>query len=103
MPAGQPVLIRLKRASDPGEVNRLVTVSLGGCMFLADRRLRAGAPLELAILVGRRVAHASARVVYQTRSRDGAFETGAEFLDTRPRDREVLGALIGDPDLRQDS
>jgi hypothetical protein len=65
-------------------------------MFLTDRPLRAGAPVELAILVGRRVAHASARVVYQTRRRNGAFETGAEFLETAPPDREVLGDLTGE-------
>lgn len=102
VPSEKPVLVKLNRAADPGEVNRLVTVSLGGCMFLFDRPLRPNTPLELAILVGRRIAHARARVVYQSRRRDGLFETGAEFVETAPRDREVLGLLIGDSGARLD-
>jgi hypothetical protein len=103
VPSRQPVLVKLRRAADPGEVNHLVTVSLGGCMFLFDRPLRPNAPLELAILVGRRIAHARARVVYQSRRRDGLYETGAEFVETTPHDREVLGLLIGETEARLDS
>ena len=103
VPSQQPVLVKLRRATDPGEVNHLVTVSLGGCMFLFDRPLRPNAPLELAILVGRRIAHAGARVVYQSRRRDGLYETGAEFTETAPRDLEVLGLLIGESCSRLDT
>lgn len=97
VPAEQAVLVRKSRGKEHGEILKTRTVGLGGCMFVSAHPIGVNISLDLAILVQMRVANARGRVVYQNRRGDGAYEVGVEFLQTTPRDMEVIRDLVCGP------
>jgi hypothetical protein len=79
------VLVRDVGDTGIEELAHTKTIARGGCSFVSDETIAAGARLEILIALtsgsDREVITARARAVYQRPMGDGRQETGVEFLD----------------------
>ena len=79
------VLVRDVGEGGIEELAHTRTIARGGCSFVSDETIAAGARLEILIAIRGsgepEVLTANARAVYQRPMADGRQETGVEFLD----------------------
>ena len=95
IPAETSVLLRKLGGPVKGSLSTTRVVGLGGCSFFHDAAEGVGSTLFLSILMGRDLAEAKARVVYENRIEEGKYEIGVEFLEIQAGDREKLEKLVG--------
>ena len=94
IPAETSVLLRKLGGPVHGALTTTRVVGLGGCSFIHDGSEGVGSTLFLSILMGRDLAEAKARVVYETPAGDGKYEIGVQFLEIQERDRALLESLV---------
>jgi hypothetical protein len=75
------------------QLGRTRDLSLGGCMFSADRAYGVGCLLQLLIKFDDGVIDALARVVHEEPRGSGEIELGAEFIYLS--DQELITRLYG--------
>jgi len=79
------VLVRDVEDGGIEELGHTKTIARGGCSFVSEETIAAGARLEILIALRsgaeREVITARARAIYQRPLGDGRQETGVEFLD----------------------
>lgn len=75
---------------------RLERIGRGGCGLTSPTRFASGESLALEICLGGGVLRMTARIIYQRRLPEGAWDVGVELLDVHPLDRGLLEVALLD-------
>jgi hypothetical protein len=95
IPAKNSIVVRKLGGPAQGGLTTTAVMGLGGCSFLHAEPQGVGETLFLTILIGRELADAKVRVVYEKPIENGAYEIGVEFIEVPPAHLELIQGFVG--------
>lgn len=90
-------IIAVSRLDEHGKNETMTTskvVGLGGLMFENRKKLKLGERLELSMLAGLELFKVKVKVVWTSKTGEGMWQTGVEFLDISDEEQDKLLDLL---------